>query len=161
MCRLFLLPKCRLQLNNQLNGIWFCDDLFFGEWMKQHRPDTLQKYKGRCSLSIHVFKAYFRLLSPYPYISLHHFKPNLPRCKPWFTVMNLLIFCKLIHNVVYPIVYVSPVLWYDAATIFNMEKHNCPHPVYASKTPDTRFPNWAILPKNFQFHTSFRHLTLK
>ena len=37
MYRLFLLPKCRLQLNDRLNGIWFCDDLFFGEWAKQRR----------------------------------------------------------------------------------------------------------------------------
>ena len=29
MCRLFLLPKRRLQLNGRLNGIWLCDDLFF------------------------------------------------------------------------------------------------------------------------------------
>ena len=25
----FLLPKCRLQLNDWLDGIWFCDNLFF------------------------------------------------------------------------------------------------------------------------------------
>ena len=30
MCRLFLLPKSRLQLNDRPNGIWFCDD--FPPW---------------------------------------------------------------------------------------------------------------------------------
>ena len=44
-------------------------------------PRHSPKVQGRFSLSIHVFKAYFRLLSSYPYI---YFKPNSPLCKPYY-----------------------------------------------------------------------------
>ena len=37
VCRLFLLSKRRLQLNDRLNGIWFCDDFFLSEERARQR----------------------------------------------------------------------------------------------------------------------------
>ena len=44
VCRLFLLPESRLQLNDRLDGIWFCQDLLCEqrEW-----NDAAVRFRGR------------------------------------------------------------------------------------------------------------------
>ncbi len=37
--------------------------------LQEHRPDTRQSTKGGFLCPLHIFKAHFRLLSSYPYIS--------------------------------------------------------------------------------------------
>lgn len=42
----FLLPKCRLQLNDRLDGIWFCDNLFFRRVSETTPPKMGQGQKN-------------------------------------------------------------------------------------------------------------------